>query len=293
MLYLVFTSLVWAFSYGLIKTKLGGLDANFITFCRMGFALLVFLPFLRIKNLPKRHIFSLMSIGAIQYGVMYLCFLRSFQYLDAYQAALFTTFTPLYVILINDLYAKKFNPYYLKIAAIAVLGGAVIYYKNIIQPNIVQGFLLVQVADLCFAYGQVAYKRLRTTEVALKDQNIYALLFLGALLVAVIATTMFSGWSSAQIISGAQISVLAYLGAVASGICFFLWNKGGVTTNTATLAVFNNLKSPLAIVISLVFFNESTDVPRLIMGLGLICVALYMAERHARTFSAQAQQTSA
>lgn len=282
MLYLVFTSLVWAFSYGLIKTKLGGLDANFVSCCRMAFALLVFLPFLRLKNVPRPQILQLMTIGAIQYGVMYLCFLRSFQYLDAYQAALFTTFTPLYVILINDIYAKKFNPYYLKVALIAVLGGAVIYYKNILQPNIVQGFLLVQVADLCFAYGQVAYKRLRIAAPELKDQSIYALLFLGALLVAAFATTIFAGWNSAKIISGEQIAVVAYLGAVASGICFFLWNKGGVTTNTATLAVFNNLKSPLAIVVSLIFFHESTDFTRLVIGLGLITFALYLAEKHAR-----------
>lgn len=248
----------------------------------MFFALMVFIPFLRLKNMSKNQAFQLMLIGAVQYGLMYLCFLRSFKYLDAYQAALFTTFTPLYVILINDIFAKKFNFYYLKVALIAVLGGAVIYYKNIMQTNILIGFLLVQGADICFAYGQVAYKRLRMQAQELQDQSIYALLFFGALIVAAIATTSFAGWGSAILITSKQLIVLAYLGAIASGVCFFMWNKGAVTTNTATLAVFNNLKSPLAIAVSIIFFQESANIPRLIIGLSLIGLALYLAEKHAK-----------
>lgn len=283
MLYLLITSLIWAFSFGLIKTKLGNLDPNFVTFMRMAFALAVFSPFLKIKSVSKFQALQLLLIGAIQYGVMYLCFLRAFKYLDAYQAALFATATPIYVILIDDLFVKKFNVYYMKVALIAVLGGAVIYYKNIFQTNILHGFLLVQMADLCFAFGQVAYKRLRQRAPALQDHRIYGLLFWGGLITALIATTVASGWHSALDMSIRQLLVLIYLGAIASGLCFFMWNKGAVTTNTATLAVFNNLKAPLAIVVSLVFFNETTNIPRLVVGLTLITVALIMAERYSRS----------
>jgi drug/metabolite transporter (DMT)-like permease len=278
--YLILTSLVWAFSYGLIKSNLGNLDPNFVTFCRMACALLVFTPFLRFKNLKTKHAIQLIGIGAIQYGLMYLCFLRSFRYLDAYQAALFTTFTPLYVILFNDMFAKKFHAYYLKVACIAVLGGMVIYYKNIFQAKIIYGFLLVQMSDICFAFGQVAYKRLRNTELKVRDQDIYALLFFGALLTAAFATTSFNAWGDVLVINLKQVLVLSYLGAIASGICFFLWNKGAVTINAATLAVFNNLKSPLAIAVSIIFFKESTNIERLVIGMGLIALALYMAENY-------------
>lgn len=278
--YLVLTSLVWAFSYGLIKANLAGLDPNFVTCCRMLFALLVFAPFLRLKNVPRKQIQQLMFIGAIQYGVMYLCFLRSFRYLDAYQAALFTTFTPLYVILINNILARKFSWYYLQVALLAMLGGCVIYYKNILQPDILLGFLLVQGSDLCFAFGQVAYKRLRIQQPQLRDISVYALLFGGALITAALATSISAGWHSSSLVTGKQLLVLVYLGAIASGICFFLWNKGAVTTNTGTLAVFNNLKSPLAIVVSILFFHETTDVTRLIIGMSLIGLALFMAERY-------------
>jgi drug/metabolite transporter (DMT)-like permease len=282
MLYLIVTSLVWAFSYGLIKSNLYNLDPSLVTSLRMLCALLVFAPFLRPKIISKRQALQLMFIGAIQYGVMYLCFLRSFQYLDAYQVALFTIFTPLYVILINAVLERKFHRYYMKVALMAVSGGAVIYFNTIKQTHIFTGFVLVQCSDLCFAYGQVAYKRLRQQALEIRDAQIYSLLFIGAFITAALATTASSGWHGMLDITLSQMLVIIYLGTIASGICFFLWNKGATMTDTATLAVFNNLKSPLAITVSLVFFKEHTNILRLIVGLLVIFLALIMAEHYAK-----------
>jgi drug/metabolite transporter (DMT)-like permease len=282
MIYLILTSIVWAFSYGLIKNNLNTLDPNFVTVCRMACASIVFLPFLRLRHVNRSQAWQLVFIGVVQYGLMYLCFLRSFQYLNASQAALFTTMTPLYVTLINDFLNRKWHVYYLQMALLAVLGGVVIYYKNINQAGIFIGFCLVQVSDLCFAFGQVAYKRLRRQAPAWRDREVYALLFIGALVPAIIATSFSSGWQSAGLIDRQQILVLVYLGVIASGLCFFLWNKGAVTTHTATLAVFNNLKSPLAIAVSIIFFHETADLMRLMMGMSLIGLALFLSERHAR-----------
>jgi len=51
MIYLLLVSIAWAFSFGLIKGNLAGVDSNFVSFARMAFSLLVFLPFLKYKNL--------------------------------------------------------------------------------------------------------------------------------------------------------------------------------------------------------------------------------------------------
>ena len=47
MVFLLLVSLIWAFSFGLIKGNLTGLDSNFVAFCRMFVSLLIFLPFLK------------------------------------------------------------------------------------------------------------------------------------------------------------------------------------------------------------------------------------------------------
>ena len=60
---------------------------------------LVFLPLLRWRGLRPRSTFALLGIGALQFGLMYLAYIESFRYLRAYEAALFTITTPIFVTL--------------------------------------------------------------------------------------------------------------------------------------------------------------------------------------------------
>jgi drug/metabolite transporter (DMT)-like permease len=72
---------------------------------------------------------------------------------------------------------------------------------------------------------------------------------------------------------------LLYLGAVPSAIGFFLWNFGARRVNAGTLAVFNNVKIPLAIVVSLVFFKEDAEWVRLAAGVVGIAAGFAAAAR--------------
>lgn len=287
MIYLILTSLVWAFSYGLIKGNLTGLSPDFIAWARMAVPLILFIPFFRYKSLSLKKTLAFLTIGAIQYGFMYLFVIRSYQYLPAYQIVLFTACTPIYVTLINDAFSKSFNPFCLIMATMALLSGAFLYYQNLKWDHITQGFILVQLSDLCFAFGQVAYKRLMKEDTELKDRNLYALLFLGGFLVTTASTTLFNGWSALSALSLKQGILLLYLGAIASGLCFFLWNKAAKTTNAGTLAVFNNLKIPLGIFVSLAFFGEKSNIPRLLLSGFVMALALILSERHSKKKSFQ------
>ena len=281
--YLIIVSLVWAFSFGLIKTcligSLAGVDPTFVAWARMAIALPVFLPFLRLKRLPGPVAVRLLVIGSVQYGLMYISYLQAYRYLEAYQVALFTIFTPLYVTLINDLHTRRFRPGSLGVAGLAVVGAAVITYQSTSLKGILTGFCLMQLSNLCFAYGQIEYKRLRPSFSHLKDRQVYALLYLGAAAVTGLATTLTGGWGSLAGLDLKQAGTLLYLGALASGLCFFWWNKGAVLTNAGTLAVFNNLKIPLAVAVSLLVFGESTDLPRLILGGSLMAFAVWLSRR--------------
>ena len=61
MIYLLAVSLIWAFSFGLIKGNLVGLDSNFVSFVRLFISFLVFVPFLKIKNLELKFIYFLFN----------------------------------------------------------------------------------------------------------------------------------------------------------------------------------------------------------------------------------------
>lgn len=276
--FLLIVSLLWAFSFGLIKGKLAGLDSAFISAARLGLALLVFLPFLRYKGLLLRDTLSLIALGAVQFGLMYLAYNESFNHLQAHEVALFTLTTPLFVTLLADALDKQFRLRALGAALLAVGGTALIVFQGKeIRPTLI-GLGLVQVSNLAFACGQIGYKRIRARQPALRDRDIFALLYAGGFMLTVslcIARTDLA----ALTLSLVQIKTLLYLGILASGVGFFLWNVGATRVSAGTLAVMNNAKIPLAVACSLIFFGETADLPRLGLSLALLASAVWLAEK--------------
>jgi len=281
MIYLLIVSIIWAFSFGIIKDNLTGLDSNFVAFARMVISLLIFLPLLRFQKLKLKSTIQLVLIGMVQYGLMYVTYILSYQYLQAYQVALFTIFTPIYVTLINDILEKKFHSLFFGSAILSVAGTAIIVFTSIKQIELQLGFLFMQISNLSFAFGQVYYKKLMKRIPEKTDVSIYGLLYLGAVLFTGLFTLFTTDYPNLTL-STNQIFSLLYLGILASGICFFLWNSGARKTDTGTLSVFNNIKIPLAIFVSLIFFNESADITRLLIGGTVILGALVLSQKLAK-----------
>jgi drug/metabolite transporter (DMT)-like permease len=102
--------------------------------------------------------------------------------------------------------------------------------------------------------------------------QVFGLLYLGAALTAALAAAG-TPWA-ALVITAKQAIILLYLGVIASGLGFFLWNIGARRVSSGTLAVFNNLKIPLGILVSVFFFRETADWPRLLGGGALMALAL-------------------
>ncbi len=278
MIYLIVVSLLWAFSPGLIKGKLTGLDSAFVSAVRLGLALLVFLPFLRLRRISLKIALTLSGIGAVQFGVMYLAYNESFHYLPAYAVALFTITTPILVTLFADAVDQKLRPRSLLAATIAVLGSAVVVWHSAApSESLIKGFFLVQVSNAAFAAGQIFYRHARTWPETPDDTRGFALLYAGGFVVAL--AVMLAKGAMPSAITFQQRLTLLYLGVIASGIGFFLWNRGATQVSAGTLAVMNNLKIPLMIACSLLFFGESTDIPRLLVSLALMAVALWVNEK--------------
>jgi drug/metabolite transporter (DMT)-like permease len=120
------------------------------------------------------------------------------------------------------------------------------------------------------------YKRiLRSKQVS--EQHLFGMVYGGAVIVTGIfaAATYSPGMLH---LSAGQALTLLYLGAIASGLAFFLWNFGARRTDSGALAVFNNLKIPLAVAVSMLFFGERGDSLRLAVGGGIIVIALVLNE---------------
>lgn len=271
MIYLLLVSLIWAFSFGLIKTNLTTVHPIVVTGLRLFIASLVFLPFLKLRKIQKKTAIALFIIGGIEFGLMYIFYNFSFQYLKAFEVALFTIFTPLYVTVVSNIVERKWNNPYILTSIMAIIGTAIIVHTGFTRPGMVLGFIFVQLSNLCFAIGQVYYRRTMRNFDNISDAEIFAIPYLGGFAAALIASIFFVRWNEIQITNTQWLNLL-YLGALASGIGFFLWNYGARRTNIGALAIFNNLKIPLSITVSLLFFHEKTDIPGLLLG-GTIVIA--------------------
>jgi len=283
MVYLLVVSIIWAFSFGLIKNQLAGLDANFIAAARLLVSLLVFIPFLKVKGLNRKQSLQLLLVGAVQYGVMYIAYNYAFGYLQAYEVALFTIFTPIYVTLIHDAIRRRMHWVSLIATIATVVGTAIIRRGGVIQSDIFTGFLIVQISNLGFAFGQIYYREVMKSLPSTKYDNlrVFGLLYLGGFITAGLSALVFTPWQSFQI-TGEQVLVLLYLGAIASGLSFFLWNVGARKVNAGTLAIFNDLKIPLAVVVSILFFGEQANWFNLLVGGGIAVLALVLNEWYIR-----------
>ena len=283
---LLVATLLWALSFGLIKRELGGLDPNFVAWVRMALSLPLLLPFVRGSELslwpgPRwRSAAVLVAIGAVQYGLMYTGYLAAFGFAQAHEVALYTVTTPLYVSLLHDAWARRFDPVNLGLAALAVLGAVVLQPRDWTIADAWIGFVLVQGVEPVLrartdgvspdAPAGAAGPRPRGVRVAVSRRA---------------AGDDGDGEPRGRVVGGRwgrrrrQAWTLLYLGVVASGAAFFLWNRGAVTAPPAALAVFNNLKIPLAVAAALTIFGERADLLRLAVGGGLMLIAAALAAR--------------
>ena len=286
--YLVIVSIIWAFSFGLIGQALIEVDPVFAATMRLGIAGLAFIPFLRWSKIPRGSHLKLLGCGAVQFGIMYVCYMTAFQIApgQSHLVALFSILTPLYVVLINDLLKREFHIKYLYAALLAIAGAAIIKARAGSMNSLWIAFGLMQIAGVAFGFGQVYYRDWKRKHIEVKDHQIFALLYAGGFAVAAIACALFTSWDRTQL-DAKKLQVLTYLGIVASGAGFFLWNKGATLCRAGTLAAFNNAVVPLAMACSLFIFGEWSELEggaffRLILGSAFIIAAVAISEKTTR-----------
>lgn len=203
---------------------------------------------------------------------------------------LFTIFTPLYVSLIDDALKQRFSPAPLLATAIAVVGAGVIRYNDL-SSDFITGFLLLQVANLAFAAGQVGYANLmqRYSDVELPAWRSFGYFYLGAVIV-VAPTFLLLGNPDKLPATAEQWGVLLWLGVAASGLGLYLWNRGACMVDAGTLGIMNNALVPAGLIVNLLIWNRDADLAMLALGGGIIVFSLWVNARLNRHFHLQGDE---
>ena len=268
MLYLIIVSILWSFSFGIIKFGLTGLDSIFISFFRSLIAF-IFFSSLTLYNIKKFSFDTkLIIIGAIQFGLMYVFYIQSYQYLPAYLIATFTITTPIFVVLFSQALMKESFSKNGILSVILVLIGSLMMRFNLANPlDYWFGFILIQCANMFFASGQIMFKKWHTEN---SDKDIvhnFSQMFFGATIVT--SLFYFQTMDVKNILSTTNLLSLIFLGICSTGIGFLLWNIGATKVSNTRLAIMNNVVIPLAVLNSFFIFGE--DINILLFMPGLIC----------------------
>ena len=268
MIYLIIVSILWSFSFGIIKYGLSGVDSSYISFIRSLIALLFFSS-ISIYNIKKFALdLKLILIGALQFGFMYIFYIQSYAYLPAYLIATFTITTPIFVGLASKYIARQSiskNGIY---AISLVIIGSFLMRINFVNPfDYWVGFLLIQFANLFFASGQILFKEWKIKNDGTDILHNFSQMFLGATLVTSLFY-LFSTSGSNQL-SSENLFALIFLGLISTGLGFLFWNLGSLKVTNDKLAVMNNLIIPIAILNSYFIFGEQIDSSTFVPG--MIC----------------------
>lgn len=276
MRYLVFVTVLWAFSFSLIDEYLSGqVDSDFAVLSRVLLAGLVFLPVTQWRGVRRELILGTVIVGALQFGVTYLCLYRSFLFLSAPEVLLFTILTPIFVTLFDDALNRRFSPVALIASILAVAGAGVIRYEGI-TGGYITGFLLLQVANASFAAGQVGYKNLIAWYPTDIDPIRFFGYFFAGALVIILPTWLIFGDMSMMPQTGTHWAVLLWLGFGASAVGLYLWNNGATKVDAGTLAVMNNAVIPVGLLVNLLIWNRDADLLRLAFGAAILVLALWV-----------------
>ena len=272
MIYLILVSILWSFSFGIIKYGLSGIDSSFISLMRNLIAFLFFAS-LTLYNF-KKFIFDikLISIGAIQFGLMYVLYIQSYQYLPAYLIATFTITTPIFIGIFSQLFQNKSFSLSGIFSILLVVLGSLMMRFNIVNPlDYWLGFFLIQCANICFAIGQIMFKKWYSKNTSVDIIYNFSQMFFGAVLI----TSMFSIINSTNIgmLNTYNLFALLFLGLFSTGFGFLAWNLGSLQVSNERLAVMNNVVIPIAIFNSFLIFGEAINPMLFVPGLVLFYLA--------------------
>ncbi|RKZ19865.1 EamA family transporter [bacterium] len=280
MRHLLAASLIWAPSFGLIKGRLVGVDPVAVAAFRLALAAAAFAPLLVGARLPRRTVTAALALGMLQFGLMYVLYIASYAWLPAWMVAVFTVFTPVYVFLLSDLTERRLRVRHLAAALLAVVGAGVIVVTGLPAGADWRGVVLLQGANLCFAAGQLLFTRLER-KAGGNEASLLAWMYQGAALFTVVVMLVRGndvtvGWDPQALLT------VAYLGLVPTALGFYLWNRGAARVGPGLLAGANNLKVPLAVLVSWLAFGESASYARVLLGLAVMVAGLFVAGGRSR-----------
>ncbi len=120
------------------------------------------------------------------------------------------------------------------------------------------------------------------------QHSAFSWFYLGAFVVAVIAWFALGNPQKLPT-TGLQWGILVWLGVVASGLGYFMWNYGATQVDAGTLGIMNNMHVPAGLLVNLAIWQQQPHWPSFIIGGAVIVASLWVHRRWVAPRSAQTE----
>lgn len=292
---LIVTVFIWGFSFALSKKALNAIGAFELVAVRLTLAFLTIALINRLQVRSQASKQSLMSfvIGAFEFAGTYLLYTLSLRYLPSGVVATLTLLTPFLTYLIGlPLGVDHFSMRALFCTILSFFGAALAIPSNwsalTFDSDMRFGVMLITLSNLMFAFGNVLVARM-SQQNKFSNQITGQAMGWGALVALVV--NLFLPQPNFPPLDFQFWLLPVYLGVVATGLGFYLWNQGVKKVSSTKAVLVGNFKAPLAVVFGSLWLNESIPL-NLVIGLILLLLATYGLPKRQPILAAAGSNTS-
>jgi drug/metabolite transporter (DMT)-like permease len=284
MIFLAFAVVIWGFSFALSKMALATLTPFELVTVRLllgaatGWVVTKVMRMQIQESGPKRWTgLETILVGLFEFGGMYLLYTWSLKYLPSGVVGALTLLTPVFTYLVSvAMRVDRFTPKTTWSVVLAVVGAALCLPLHKIFSNFelankeLVGCLLITASNLSFAVGNVFISRFQIDR-RWNPRITYRAQTLGAV-VALVPALLYPHSDYSQLTVDTNWLLPVYLGVVATGVGFFLWNEGVKRVSATPASVIGNFKAPLSLLWGWVLLKEEISL-QLIAGVALLLAA--------------------
>lgn len=272
---IIFVMLTWGSTIAVTKVLVADIPPLFFAFVRFLIASVCLLPvfiFSRqasISHLKRADYGYLILMGLTGITLFYIAFNISLMYTSASTGALIQGFLPVAIAVLGVIFLKErlskfqITGILLSTAGVAAVG----FFANGDQSgDSLKGNLLMIAAMICWAVYTIISRKLdhinSLTVTCLSG-------FSGTILLLPAALIDLHNHSGTISLSVNEWLALIYLGAIASALCYFLYNKALETLPAAQVGNFLNLEPIVGVITAFIFLHEQLGTIHII---GSVCV---------------------
>ncbi len=271
---LVVTTLIWGFSFVIVKDSVDRIPPVYLLAFRftLAFAGLALVFAGKISKIRKGDLLCGAMLGFWLF-VSYFFQTVGIQYTTAGKNAFLTT---IYVVIVPFLHwainEKKPDRYCAAAAVLAILGIGLLSLRGDLSMNI--GDVLTILCGFGFAFHMIYIDKYTETH----DPVILTMLQIGmAALLSWITAPVFNGAFPKAALSGDIVTGILYLGLGSTMLAYLLQNVCQKYTSPTSASLFLSLESVFGVLFSMIFLHEYLT-GRMVLGCVLIFAAIITAE---------------